>query len=279
MVNLLMKVDDLNAGIPLIEFEDVVKEFKAKKNGFRIKFNAVDGISLKIYPGESVAIVGASGSGKSTLAKLAVRLLAPTSGNIKYKGHDIAKFTKRELLNYRRKTQMLFQDPYYSLDPTRRIGWHVVRPLKLLKIPKDEIQKRVFGLLEKVELTPPENFIDKFPYELSGGQRQRAFLARVLAMDPEAIIADEPVSMLDASLRAELLILMKQLIVQEGLTMVYITHDISTVRYLSSKIYVMNQGKIVENGRIGEVMDNPQNDYTRKLISATPDPYIRIGDN
>ena len=274
-----MKLDDLHAGIPLIEFENVVKEFKAKKNGVRIKFNAEDSISLKLYTGESIAIVGASGSGKSTMAKLAVRLLAPTSGYVKYKGQDIAKFTKKELLNYRRKTQMLFQDPYYSLDPTKRIGWHIVRPLKLMKVPKDQIQKRAFSLLEKVELTPPGNFIDKFPYELSGGQRQRAFLARILAMDPEVIIADEPVSMLDASLRAELLILIKQLIVQEGMTMIYITHDISTVRYLSSKIYVMNQGKIVENGPIGEVMDNPQNEYTRKLISATPDPYTRIGDH
>lgn len=171
---------------------------------------------------------------------------------------------------------MLFQDPYYSLDPTKRIGWHIIRPLKLIKVPKDEIRKRALALLEKVELVPPENFIDKFPYELSGGQRQRAFLARILAMDPEIIIADEPVSMLDASLRAELLILIKQLITQEGLTLIYITHDISTVRYVSSKIYVMNNGKIVESGPVSSVMDNPQNEYTKKLISATPDPYLRI---
>jgi peptide/nickel transport system ATP-binding protein len=271
-----MTLNNLEPGNHLIEFDNVVKEFKAKKNGIRIKFNAVDGVSLKLNSGESIAIVGASGSGKSTMAKMTVRLLTPTSGEIRYKGHNLSEFTKKELLNYRRKTQMLFQDPYYSLDPTKRIGWHIIRPLKLIKTPKDEILKRAFELLEKVELVPPENFIDKFPYELSGGQRQRAFLARILAMDPEIIIADEPVSMLDASLRAELLILIKQLITKEGVTMIYITHDISTVRYVSSKIYVMNQGKIVESGPVNSVLDNPQNEYTKKLISATPDPYLRI---
>jgi peptide/nickel transport system ATP-binding protein len=271
-----MTLNNLEPGNQLIEFDNVVKEFKAKKNGIRIKFNAVDGVSLKLNSGESIAIVGASGSGKSTLAKMTVRLLTPTSGEIRYKGHNLSEFTKKKLLNYRRKTQMLFQDPYYSLDPTKRIGWHIIRPLKLIKTPKDEILKRAFELLEKVELVPPGNFIDKFPYELSGGQRQRAFLARILAMDPEIIIADEPVSMLDASLRAELLILIKQLITKEGVTMIYITHDISTVRYVSSKIYVMNQGKIVESGPVNSVLDNPQNEYTKKLISATPDPYLRI---
>jgi peptide/nickel transport system ATP-binding protein len=271
-----MTINDREQGIPLIEFDNVVKEFKAKKDGNIIKFNAVDGVSFKVYAGESIAIVGASGSGKSTLAKMAVKLLTPSSGEVKYKELNISKFNKKELQNYRRKTQMLFQDPYYSLDPTRKIGWHIIRPLKLIKVPKEEIRSRTFELLEKVELVPPENFVDKFPYELSGGQRQRAFLARILAMDPQIIIADEPVSMLDASLRAELLLLIKQLITNEGLTLIYITHDISTVRYISKKIYVMNQGKIVENGPIDSVMDNPQNEYTRKLISSTPDPYLRI---
>jgi peptide/nickel transport system ATP-binding protein len=275
-IGVLGMIGMTNSSESELEFIDVSMEYYTRKGLKTVSFKALEHVSFSIRRGESTSLVGASGSGKSTVAKLAIRLLFPTSGKILYKGEDTSHFKSEDLISFRRKVQMVFQDPYYSLDPTRDIGWHVERPLKLLKKSDHEIKYRIKELLEEVELSPPQDFLKKYPGELSGGQRQRAYMARVLALDPEVLIADEPVSMLDISLRAEVLNLMKTLVRNKNISLLYITHDMSTIRYISSKLHVMKDGHVIESGDINQILENPTNEYTKKLISSTPDPFSRI---
>lgn len=260
----------------VIELSDVTKIFQVKKSVFNsIPFVALDHINLNIRKGEIIGLVGASGSGKTTIARILTMLYSVTSGKIVFNGEDVTNLTNREIKDYRKKVQMVFQDPYSSLDPNHSVFWHVQRPLKLSKYHGD-IEGRVKELLSSVGLNPPEAFFDRLPYQLSGGQRQRVYLARSLAPEPELLIADEPVSNLDASIKASILDLLKRISEDLGLSILYISHDIATVWYISKRINVINKGKIIETNSSDVIVDNPTQDYTKLLIDSTPDPFKRL---
>ncbi len=236
---------------------------------------AVDGIDFDVYNKRSLALVGESGCGKTTVGKLIMKLLDVTDGKLWVKGRDITKLTDhRELKAYRRTAQMIYQDPFSSLDPRFKVFDILEEPLLIHGIGDtiDERRAMIEEALEEVRLTPPEEFIDRYPHMLSGGQRQRVAIARCLILHPTFIVADEPVSMLDVSVRAELLNLMKDLMDEEDLTYLYITHDISTTRFFTEDIGVMYLGDLVEKGPVGEVLDNPLHPYTQALLTAVPEP-------
>ena len=234
---------------------------------------AVDGVSLTLNKGETTALVGESGCGKTTLGMTALRLLTPIDGKIIFNGEDITNLPEKKLKWFRREAQAIFQDPYSSIDPMHTIYYSIEEPLVVHKIgDKDERYEKIYNALKEVKLTPPEDFITKYPHMISGGQRQRVAIARALILEPKFIVADEPVSMLDASVRVEILSLLDELRVKRGIGFLYITHDISTAKYFSHKIAVMYAGKIVEYGPTREVIKNPLHPYTKALIAAVPDP-------
>jgi len=235
---------------------------------------AVDGISLYILEKEILGLVGESGSGKTTTGRLMVRLLEPTGGQILFKGMDITHLQGKNLRTLRQKMQIVFQDPYESLNPRMTIGDIIAEPLRVLRLANDEkeIMERVYAILEDVQLTPPEEFTFRYPHELSGGQRQRVNIARAFVVNPEFIVADEPVSMLDVSTRAEILDLMTSLRDKYKTAFLYITHDLALTRHVCDRIAVMYLGKIVELGRTEDIIDNPLHPYTKALISAVPVP-------
>ncbi|MDG6999140.1 MAG: ABC transporter ATP-binding protein [Nitrososphaerota archaeon] len=241
--------------------------FSAKKY-----VKAVDGISIEMGQGETLALVGESGCGKTTTARSIVRLARPTGGKIYVGGIDIALLSGRELKKYRRMVQYIFQDPYESLNPRQTIFDAIATPIRIHKLVPDKqsLQRRVSELLESVNLEPKQ-VADKYPFQLSGGQRQRVNIARALATRPELIIADEPVSMLDVSLRTGVLQLLEKLKREYGLTFIIITHDMAVARQVSDRIAVMYLGKIVEIGTSTEVIDHPIHPYTRMLLAATPE--------
>jgi peptide/nickel transport system ATP-binding protein len=241
----------------------------------QVEVKALNNVSIELREREILGIVGASGSGKSTLAKLLVFLYRADSGSIFYMREDVTKHRGRRVKEYRRSVQMVFQDPYASLDPNHTVDWHIRRPLKLLG-NKQNINSRIDDLLETVKLTPTSYYLEKYPHQLSGGQRQRVYLARVLALNPRVIIADEPVSMLDVSVRIEVLELIKNLRDKFNISVIYITHDLNTVSLVTERIYVMDKGSVVESGSTNDIITNPKEDYTRRLIQAAPDPYNRI---
>jgi len=234
----------------------------------------VDGISLYILEKEILGLVGESGSGKTTTGRLMVRLLEPTGGQILFKGMDITHLQGKNLRTLRQKMQIVFQDPYESLNPRMTIGDIIAEPLRVLRLANDEkeIMERVYAILEDVQLTPPEEFTFRYPHELSGGQRQRVNIARAFVVNPEFIVADEPVSMLDVSTRAEILDLMTSLRDKYKTAFLYITHDLALTRHVCDRIAVMYLGKIVELGRTEDIIDNPLHPYTKALISAVPVP-------
>jgi len=247
----------------------------------RLYIRAVDGVTFDIYEKEVFCLAGESGCGKTTTGRTILRLIEPTDGKIFFKGEDVLNYTNEELKNFRRRAQIIFQDPYESLNPMMTVYSIVEEPLKVHKIgSKEERYDMVMRALEDVELKPPEDFIHRRPHELSGGQRQRVAIARALILNPEFIVADEPVSMLDMSIRAEILNLMLKLRDEHSLTYLFITHDLAVAKYICDRIAIMYLGKIVELGPAEEIIDNPLHPYTQALIAAvpTPDPEEKIGE-
>lgn len=261
---------------PIIELNNVVKEFTAGGGfGSTEIFRALDNISFKLYKGRTLALVGESGCGKSTCAKLITKVHGVTEGEILFKGDNVDTIRKRkDVLNYRGKVQMVFQDPFGSLNPTHTIRHHLTRPLLIHKQVKgkEAIEQRLNELMELVEL--PIEDLDKYPHQLSGGQRQRVNLARAIGVGAEIILADEPTSMLDVSIRLGVLNLMKEMKNKIGIGFLYITHDLATAHYIAEETAVMYRGRIVEWGDTRSILRNPQHPYTKLLISAVPDPDL-----
>ena len=243
------------------------------RNGLNFTtLEAVKDVDLDLRPGRTVALVGQSGSGKSTIAKILAQLEKPTSGTITLDGEPIGTRGKA-LAYYRDHVQMVFQDPFASLNPFHTIGHHLERPLLLhRKATRATLRAKVCELLERVNLTPADSFIDRRPHELSGGQRQRVAIARALAPEPTVLIADEPVSMLDVSIRLGVLNLLARLQREENLAMLYITHDLATARHFSDEILVMYRGEVVERGPADQVILDPQAEFTKQLLVAAPEP-------
>ncbi|MBX4934927.1 ABC transporter ATP-binding protein [Rhizobium bangladeshense] len=241
--------------------------------------HAARSISFSLHAGRALALVGESGSGKTTCARMAMREYQPTSGQILYKGRPVEGAKADEIARYRRSVQMIFQDPFASLNPAHTIAYHLRRPLKLHRpdIGGSKIDATIRELLQRVRLDP-DLVAPKYPHELSGGQRQRVNIARALAVKPEVIVADEPTSMLDVSVRLGVLNLLNEMKQEMNLGLLYITHDIATARYVAEDIAVMYAGQIVEWGSTARVIDNPLHPYTRLLLSAVPDPDVRFGD-
>ncbi len=258
---------------PILELIDIKTYFSVRKGLFKtLTVKAVDGISMTISRGEVVAVVGESGSGKTTLGRTAIKLIEPTSGKIVFKGSDITNI-KGDIKWIRKEAQIIFQDPFSSLNPYMTIKQILEEPLIIHGVEDvSEREEIILRALNNVRLSPPEDFILKFPHMLSGGQRQRVCIARALVLNPSFIVADEPVSMIDASSRAEILLLFRELQEKYSIGMMYITHDIATAKYFSHNISVMYLGKIVEYGPTKEVLKNPFHPYTATLINAIPDP-------
>ena len=266
------------AGEPLLEVIDLVKHFPVK-SGVLIErevdqVRAVDGVSFSIGRGETLGLVGESGSGKSTACRAVLQLLRPTSGSVRFEGREIAGLSRRRMRPLRREMQMIFQDPYASLNPRKRVGQIVGDPLRRQGVASgSELRRRVAELLDRVGLSP-EHY-DRFPHEFSGGQRQRIGIARALALRPKLVVADEPVSALDGSIQAQIVNLLDDLQDELGLTYLFVAHDIGVVRHISDRIAVMHDGKIVEQGTADQVCEHPRDEYTKKLLAAVPIPDPR----
>jgi len=241
---------------------------------------AVDGVSLQLHRGEVLGLVGESGSGKTTLARALLSLVPITGGEVRLGGQLISNLSERDFRPYRRQLQMVFQDPHASLNPSMPLVDAVGHPLRIHGITRDarRIRETVGQALERVGLAPAERYLDKYPSDLSGGQKQRAVLARAIILDPEVVVADEPVSMLDMSVRAQVLQLMLNLKSQLGLTYLYVTHDLATARLFCDRIAIMYLGRIVETGPTAAVFDQPRHPYTESLLKAipVPDPSHRV---
>jgi len=266
---------DESAEYPQVQLDHLRMWFQVGGGLFRnpVAVKAVDDVSLALWKGETVAIVGESGSGKTTLGRAALRLLEPTDGRLLYAGMDITHAWQRDLMWLRRTAGIIPQDPYSSVNPTFPIYRILEEPLAVHRIGTHaERTERIYRALESVKLIPPELFQMKFPHQLSGGQRQRVAVARAMILGPEFIVADEPVSMLDASVRISILKLLRQLQEASGITFLYITHDLATARHFSHRVGIMYAGKLTELGPVGAVLGEPLHPYTQALIEAIPDP-------
>jgi ABC-type oligopeptide transport system ATPase subunit len=265
--------------VPLVEVRNLTKVFALAESAFGARrsgeVRAVDNVSLDIHAGETLGLVGESGSGKSTLGRLILRLIEPTSGTIVFNGQDLLKANRAQMRSLRRNMQIIFQDPFGSLDPRYRVEDVIAEPLILHqesdgeKLDSTARCQRVRELLRAVGMD--ESAMRRYPHEFSGGQRQRIGIARALALHPKFIVADEPVSALDVSVGAQIVNLLQQLQRDFGLTYLFISHSMPIVRYLSTRIAVMYQGKIVEIGETQQITSHPKHEYTRKLLAATPE--------
>ncbi len=260
---------------PILEVRDLCKYFPMGKSGWRGGgqdwLKAVDGVSFDLHPGQTLGLVGESGCGKSTCARTIVGLYPPTSGTIRFKGNDLGSLSPRGWAPYRRKIQMIFQDPFASLDPRQTVGSILTEPMAIHKLGKPRDRRlRSMQLLEAVGLNPRHLY--RYPHEFSGGQRQRIGIARALALEPEVIICDEPVSALDVSIQAQVLNLLGDLQEEFGLSYIFIAHDLSVVKYISDRVAVMYLGRIVETGTVEQIFENPQHPYTKALLAAIPVP-------
>lgn len=265
---------------PIFQVKNLVKEFTVG-GGFGKEeiFRALHGVSFDLYAGRTLALVGESGCGKSTCARLMTKVYPATEGEILFNGRDISTLkSRKDILDYRSRVQMVFQDPFGSLNPTHTIEHHLTRPLKIHKqvANKAALEERLKELLTLVEL--PVETLAKYPHELSGGQRQRVNLARALAVGAQVILADEPTSMLDVSIRLGVLNLMQKMKKELGIGFLYITHDLATAHYIAEETAVMYKGQIVEWGSTQSILTNPQHPYTKLLISAVPDPDLPFGE-
>ena len=268
---------------------DLKKYFPLKVGFFKSIFSkeipvvrAVDGISFNIKHREIFGLAGESGCGKTTTGRAVIRLIEPTSGKVYFKGIDLVKLPESEMRKMRRKLQIIFQDPYESLNPRMSIYDIVSEPLRIQHAldTEEEIYNRVVEVMETMGLTPAEEFLYRFPHELSGGQRQRVAIARAFVLEPEFIVADEPVSMLDASIRTEVSKLIKTLVDKMHVSFLYITHDIALARYICDRLAIMYLGKIVEMGKTEQLIKKPLHPYTEALINAVPvpDPELKRGE-
>lgn len=261
-------------GTPILEVRELGKYFSVG-GGFKPqRLRALNEVSFRLHAREVIALVGESGSGKSTVAKILARLEQPTTGQVLFQGRDIlAAEPRRASLGYRSKVQMIFQDPFGSLNPLHRVRYHLARPLaRHHRLNAAELEARVVSLLQAVGLTPPAEFAGKLPHQMSGGQRQRVAIARALAVEPAVILADEPISMLDVSIRMGVLNLMLKLKEERDLAYLYITHDIGSARYIGDTIMVMYAGHVVESAPSDELIEAPAHPYTELLLAAVPDP-------
>jgi peptide/nickel transport system ATP-binding protein len=265
--------------VSTLEARNLVKDYRLRQGRRTATLRAVDDVSFCLEPGRTVALVGQSGSGKSTIAKLLMQLERPTAGEIRLDGKPVER-RGAGLARYRRTVQMVFQDPFASLNPFHSVGHHLERPVRLhhRALTSAQVHDRVLQLLERVRLTPADNVARRRPHELSGGQRQRVAIARALAPEPGILVADEPVSMLDVSIRLGVLNLLATLQREEQLGVLYITHDLATARHFSDDILVLYKGSVVERGPADEVILNPQHEYTRTLAAAAPNPERRISE-
>jgi oligopeptide/dipeptide ABC transporter ATP-binding protein len=266
-----MFVKSIAENEPLVRMIDIRKEYPGRTKGSTIP--AVDGVSLEIYPSETLGLVGESGSGKTTLARMLIGLTKETSGQLFFKGVDIKTLTRGQQKVYRRHIQMVFQDPFSSLNPRMTVGHMLARPLQIHGVvTKALMGQRIDELLEMVGLRPEH--VRRYPHELSGGQQQRVGIARALALDPELTILDEPTSALDVSVQAQILSLLRRLQGELNLTFLFISHDLSVIQYLSNRIAVMYKGQIMEIGDTSSIIQRARHPYTRLLLGAVPKFYV-----
>jgi len=265
----------------LIEAKDIVVRFHIRRGLRRISFNAVDDVDLEIEQGTIVGLLGESGSGKTTLGKVTLDLIKPTKGTVKFMGRDIRKMNKEEYMRYRINAQYIPQDPYASIHPFKKVRdilQEIVKYHGLAKNDKEAIEI-ILDTMSKVGLNPPEKYLDKYPFQLSGGERQRVSIARALILKPKYIVADEPVTMLDASLKAGIVRTIRDAVASMGTSLLFITHEITLLQYFGpqTKVLVMYLGKVVEQAPLKELLQNPLHPYTQALISAIPvaDPKAR----
>ena len=262
----------VDGSVPLLAIRDLKVHFDLR-SGRVVK--AVDGVTIDIYRGETLGLVGESGCGKSTLGRAILRLTEPTSGQVLYRDQDLAHLSKREMREHRRQLQIIFQDPYASLNPRMTVGQIIGEPLETFKLAKGrEAEQRVQELLETVGLS--KRFIKRFPHEFSGGQRQRIGIARALAVDPDFIVADEPISALDVSIQAQIMNLLERLQREKNLTYLFISHDLRAIRHVSNRVAVMYLGKLVEIADAKTIYADPLMPYTKALISAVPVPDPKV---
>ncbi len=262
--------DHRSAEVPELRVEGVTKVYRRRGNP---PLTAVDDVSFTLEPGAAVGLVGASGSGKSTIAKMVTASERPTTGSVQFGETRVDRLRGRALRRFHGNVQMVFQDPYGALNPLHTVEYTVSRPCQnYLGMSPREARDRVHELLDTVGLTPTVQYAAKLPHQLSGGQRQRVVIARALACDPQLIVADEPVSMLDVSLRAGVLRLLEKLRQDRGLSLLYITHDLLSARVVTNRILVLNGGRVVERGETKQVLQHPQDDYTVALLDAVAAP-------
>jgi len=265
---------------PLLEIRDLSKSFAASHNilgGVRTRVLAVAGVSFSVQPAEAFGLVGESGCGKSTTGRAVLRLIEPDNGTVLFKGEDVLAADGRRLRQLRRQMQIVFQDPYSSLNPRRTVGQTLAEPMRVHGFgSRAEIRDRIAAVLAEVGM--PADAAEKYPHEFSGGQRQRIGIARALVLDPELIVADEPVSALDVSIQAQILVLLRGLQQRRGLTFIFISHDLGVVRHFCRNVAVMYLGRIVERGPVPAIFDEPLHPYTRALRDASPvpDPKAKV---